>query len=81
MYLYYCLLQKNQRKENTIEAALYPMIANAISQYENEVFASELWNLIKDGIDGTPDKRKPNEYPSIRLWHYSQKYNHKYHMQ
>jgi hypothetical protein len=37
--------------------------------------------LIKDGIDGTPDKRKPNEYPSIRLWHYSQKYNHKYHMQ
>jgi hypothetical protein len=23
------------------------MIANAISQYENEVSASELWNLIK----------------------------------
>lgn len=42
LYLYYCLLQKNQRKENTIEAALYPMIANAISQYENEVSASEL---------------------------------------
>ena len=28
--------------------AHYPMIANAISQYENEVSASELWNLIKD---------------------------------
>ena len=39
-------MQKNQRK-NTIVAALYPMIANAISQYENEVSASELWNLIK----------------------------------
>lgn len=33
--------------------------------------------MIKDGIDGTPDKRKPNEYPSIRLWHYSQKYDYK----
>jgi hypothetical protein len=42
-------MQKNQRK-NTIGAALYPMIANAILQYENEVSASELWNLIKDSI-------------------------------
>jgi hypothetical protein len=67
LYLYYCLLQKNQRKQNTIEAALYPIIANAISQYENEVSASELWNLIKDSIDGTADERKSNEYPSIRL--------------
>jgi hypothetical protein len=38
------------REKNTIVAALYPMIANAISQYENEVSASELWNLIKDSI-------------------------------
>jgi hypothetical protein len=49
----YCLLQKNQRKENTIETALYPMIANAISQYENQISASKLWNLIKDSIEGT----------------------------
>jgi hypothetical protein len=46
------LLQKNQRKENTIETALYPMIANAISQYENQISASKLWNLIKDSIEG-----------------------------
>jgi hypothetical protein len=38
------------REKNTIVAALYPMISNAISQYENEVSASELWNLIKDSI-------------------------------
>jgi hypothetical protein len=61
------LLQKNQRKQKTIEAALYPIIANAISQYENEVSVSELWNLIKDSIDGTADERKSNEYPSVRL--------------
>jgi hypothetical protein len=48
------LLQKNQRKENTIETALYPMmIANAIFQYENQISASKLWNLIKDSIEGT----------------------------
>ena len=56
------LLQKNQRKESTIEAALYPIIANTISQYGNELSASQLWNLIKDSIDGTPEERKPNEY-------------------
>jgi hypothetical protein len=46
------LLQKNQRKESTIEAALYPIIANAISQYGNEVSALQLWQSIKDSIDG-----------------------------
>ncbi len=61
------LAAKESEKKNTIEAALYPIIANAISQYENEVSASELWNLIKDSIDGTADERKSNEYPSIRL--------------
>ena len=30
-------------------------------------------------IDGTSDERKPNEYPSIRLWHYLHKYNYRYH--
>jgi hypothetical protein len=49
LYLYYCLMQRI-REKNTIVAAHYPMIANAISQYENEVSASELWNLIKDSI-------------------------------
>jgi hypothetical protein len=41
------LAAKASEKTKYIEAALYPMIANAISQYENEVSASELWNLIK----------------------------------
>jgi len=42
------LTAKESEKENTIEASLYPMLANAISLYENGVYASELWNLIKD---------------------------------
>jgi hypothetical protein len=56
------LLQKNQRKETTIEAALCPIIANEISQYGNEQSASRLWQSIKDSIEGTSDERKPNEY-------------------
>jgi hypothetical protein len=56
------LLQKNQRKETTIEAAVYPIIANAISHYGNEVSVSKLWQLIKNTIDCTSDERKPNEY-------------------
>ena len=51
--LYLLLAAKESEKENTIETALYPMIANAISQYENQISASKLWNLIKDSIDGT----------------------------
>jgi hypothetical protein len=36
------LAAKESEKTKYIEAALYPIIANAISQYENEVSASEL---------------------------------------
>lgn len=53
---------KNQRKESTIEAALYPIIANLISQYGNELAASQVWESIKDQVEGTSPERKPNEY-------------------
>jgi hypothetical protein len=53
---------KNQRKETTIEAALYPIIANLISQHGNELSASRLWESIKDHIEGISPERKPNEY-------------------
>jgi hypothetical protein len=53
---------KNQRKEGTIEAALYPIIVNLISQHGNELSASQLWQSIKDNIEGTSPERRPNEY-------------------
>jgi hypothetical protein len=53
---------KAQRKENTIEAALYPIIANSVSQYGNEVPAYAIWELIKSNVEGYWDERKPNEY-------------------
>jgi hypothetical protein len=53
---------KSQRKENTIEAALYPIIANLISRYGNEIPASSMWELIIGNVEGYFDERKPNEY-------------------
>jgi hypothetical protein len=57
---------KNQRKENAIEAALFPIIINLVSIYGREVYASKIWEMITTGtiIQGKYDERKPNEYHS-----------------
>lgn len=54
--------EKNQRKESSIEAALYPIIANLISENGNEIAAGILWESIKEKVEGHWDERKPNEY-------------------
>ena len=55
---------KNQRKENTIEAALFPIIINLVSVCGREVYASQIWEMITEGtiIQGEYDPRKSNEY-------------------
>jgi hypothetical protein len=53
---------KNQRKESTIEAVLYPIIANLISEKGNEISARLLWESIMKNIEGHWDEKKPNEY-------------------
>ena len=53
---------KNQRKENTIEATLYSIIANVISTKGREVSVADLWNTIKGTVEGTSNENKPNEY-------------------
>jgi hypothetical protein len=57
---------KNQRKENAIEAALFPIIINLVSVDGREVYASKIWEMITSGaiIQGKYDDRKPNEYHS-----------------
>ena len=58
------LKAKQARKENTIEAALYPMITNLVSEHGRELQASQIWETIIGGkiIDGYYDERKPNEF-------------------
>lgn len=54
--------EKNQRKESSIEAALYPIITNLISENGNQISARILWESIINAMDGYWDERKPNEY-------------------
>ena len=59
------LKAKQARRENTIEAALYPIITNLISEHRSrELQASQIWGTIIGGniIDGYYDERKPNEF-------------------
>jgi hypothetical protein len=60
-----CFLKAKQRKtENTIEAALCPIIINMVSEFGKEIPASQIWGTIigNNGIDGYYDERRPNEF-------------------
>jgi hypothetical protein len=58
------LKAKQTRKGNTIEVALYPIIANLVSQDGREVRARDIWNTIVEGIfiKGHYDEKKPNQF-------------------
>jgi hypothetical protein len=55
---------KQARKENTIEAALHPIITNLVSQHGKELLARDIWDAITEGnlISGHYDVKRPNEY-------------------
>lgn len=62
--LEYFLNVKKQRKQNTIEVALYPIIINLVSQSGNSLPINEIWGeIIEDQkIEGYYDEKKPNEF-------------------
>jgi hypothetical protein len=43
---------KNNRKQTSQEAVIYPIIINAISKYGNEIASSQLWNEITESLEG-----------------------------
>ena len=47
---------KNERKEHSIEALVYPIIANLISQYGKEISTAIIWTAITNSIEGSFDK-------------------------
>ena len=53
---------KNQRKGNSIEAALHPIIVNLVSVNGNEVYVGQIWDGILETIHGVRDEKRPNEY-------------------
>jgi hypothetical protein len=60
------LKAKQTRKENTIEAALCPIVTNLVSEHGKEIPAKDVWNVIVQGdvISGYYDERRPNEFQS-----------------
>ena len=58
------LKDKQRKKENTIEAALCPIINSLVLEYGMEIPASQIWSAITgiNGIDGYYDEKRPNEF-------------------
>jgi energy-coupling factor transporter ATP-binding protein EcfA2 len=54
--------EKNNRKTNTLEAALCPILAQLVSTFGIILHLRVIWSAIRETISGTWDDRKPNEY-------------------
>lgn len=65
------LKAKQTRKENTIEAALCPIVTKLVSQHGREIPAKYVWTVIVQGdvISGYYDEKKPNEFQSADYGH------------
>jgi hypothetical protein len=51
---------KNNKKSGSIEAILIPVIIDIVEQHGDQLLSSDVWNLIKEGLDG--ESNGPNEY-------------------
>ena len=55
---------KNKRKGQTLEAVIYPVIVNIVSQYGERIQSSQLWQLITDSLEGHLDEKNSNLFYS-----------------
>jgi hypothetical protein len=55
---------KNERKKNSFEAVIYPIVTNAISEYGKEIETRHLWISIVSSLEGEGDASKPNVFHS-----------------
>jgi len=55
---------KNERKKNSLEAMIYPIVTNTISQYGKEIGTGQMWISIVESLDGDGDASKPNVFHS-----------------
>jgi hypothetical protein len=53
---------KNDKKSTSLEAILIPVIINLVKEKGNRVYSSEVWDFIKDNLEGMPNPNDPNEY-------------------
>jgi hypothetical protein len=53
--LQYFLDTKNKRKNQTLEAVIYPIIVNIVAEHGERISSSELWRLITESLEGQVD--------------------------
>ncbi len=62
--LQYFINIKNQRKKQSLEAVIYPIVTNAVSQFGNELPSRQLWELVINNLEGQLDEKNPNVFYS-----------------
>ena len=62
--LQYYLNTKNKRKGQTLEAILYPVISDIVSQHGDMISSTELWRLITESLEGQRDEKNSNLFYS-----------------
>jgi hypothetical protein len=62
--LQYFLNIKNKRKQNSKEALIYPIVANAISQYGLNIDTGRMWQEITYTLEGQLDDKNQNMFHS-----------------
>ena len=62
--LQYFLDIKNKRKGQTLEAVIYPVIVNIVSDKGEKIPSTQLWQLITDSLEGQTDDKNSNLFYS-----------------
>ena len=62
--LQYFLDTKNKRKGQTLEAIMYPIILNIVSQHGEVISSTEIWGLITESLEGQHDDKNSNLFYS-----------------
>lgn len=55
---------KNNIKEHSVEALVYPVIVNAVSVYGNKMTTGQMWESITGSLEGQSDEKNPNVFHS-----------------
>jgi hypothetical protein len=61
---------KNKRKGQTLEAIIYPIVLNVVSEHGERISSTELWRSIVESLEGEQDTNNPNifhssEFPTL----------------
>jgi hypothetical protein len=60
----YFLDMKNERKKQSLEAVIFPLLVKAVSEIGTTISSRDLWNLVTENIDGKVDDMNPNLFYS-----------------